>query len=177
MMAQLQQRHKQHNRKTHAHATKQTTITTPKKNKNQNHPISTNNIKDQISPLSKFNVCRLLFFSNAAANAAAPASPTLFPDDGAASAATQATQSQNPRPCHKTNNNRNTQKQQKSKSSNLYKQYQKSKSSHERLTEVMVGSLRMMPSMASSTFLLISSLILAVFSRMPPLFSAPFCLT
>jgi hypothetical protein len=41
-----------------------------------------------------FNVCRLLFFSNAAANAAAPASPTLFPDDGAASAATQATQSQ-----------------------------------------------------------------------------------
>jgi hypothetical protein len=35
-----------------------------------------------------FNVCRLVFFSNAAASAAAPASPTWLPDHGGASEAT-----------------------------------------------------------------------------------------
>ena len=45
----------------------------------------------QTNSLLRSNLCKLVFFSNAAASAAAPASPTLLPDHGGASAATQTT--------------------------------------------------------------------------------------
>jgi hypothetical protein len=49
-----------------------------------------NQQKKEISQL-RSNVCRLVFFSNAPASAAAPAAPTELSDDGGGSAATQTT--------------------------------------------------------------------------------------
>jgi hypothetical protein len=102
MMAQVQQRLKQHAHNPRPyHKTKQP-LTTPKTQLRKNQQSLKQISKSNHSP-RRFNVCRLLFFSSAAATAAAPAAPTELPDDGAGSAAPQATRSQpTPIPQNKT---------------------------------------------------------------------------
>ena len=89
MMAQVQQQHKQqyHNAPPipQNHPQSQNPAATPSKTTiTQNKSIHQNS-------QPRCNVCRLVFFSNAPASAAAPAAPTAFPDDSGGSAASQTT--------------------------------------------------------------------------------------
>ncbi len=93
IMAALQQQHEQHIT-AHAPPPLSQTKTKSSTTRKQKIPLLRNQPQSKITQtnsLFKFNVCRLVFFSNAAASAAAPAAPTFVPDHGGASAATQTT--------------------------------------------------------------------------------------
>ena len=90
MMAEVQQPHKQHIATLPHTTTSSPVTTTPQQLLQKQHNHSKIIKKKEISP-PRFNVCRLVFFSNAPASAAAPAAPTELSDDGGGSAATQTT--------------------------------------------------------------------------------------
>ena len=90
MMAEVQQPHKQHIATLPHTTTSSPVTTTPQQLLQKQHNHSKIIKKKEIS-LPRFNVCRLVFFSNAPASAAAPASRTELSDDGGGSAATQTT--------------------------------------------------------------------------------------